>query len=97
MQYLGPMFLRNLYFFQLKALLVMMEQRINVKLALTAVEHVQNVQLVMIKFKIKVKMILTVEDHVKRVQLVTMELRIRGKLALIAEAHVIHAAKVLRT
>ena len=67
------------------------------KLALTAVEHVQNVQLVMIKFKIKVKMILTVEDHVKRVQLVTMVLRIKGKQALIAEAHVIHSAKVLRT
>ena len=37
MQYLGPMFIRNLYFFQLEALLVMMEYRINVKLALTAV------------------------------------------------------------
>ena len=75
----------------------MMEYRINVKLASTAVELVQNVQLVMMKFKIKGKMILTVEDHVKRVQLVTMVLRIKGKLALIAEAHVIHTAKVLRT
>ena len=95
LQYLRSIFLPNLYFLQLQ--IVMMEYRINVKLASTAVELVQNVQLVMMKFKIKGKMILTVEDHVKRVQLVTMVLRIKGKQALIAEAHVIHTAKVLRT